>query len=74
VRYTLLDPLYLARLDDLVLIHTAQQYHNALSQLGSEGVAVETQIRLHLAAVMAELERRGLNAQGWHVTTLEKQG
>jgi hypothetical protein len=70
VRYSSLDPEYLSQLDDVVLMHTAAQYYSALGQMetgGESGTGARAQIRVYLGAVMLELERRGLDAGGWHI-------
>lgn len=66
--YSSLDPDYLARLEDTVLIHTVSQYSSALGMLddsNAESERVAESIRVHLDAVKQELERRGLDAAGW---------
>lgn len=68
VRYTSLDPEYLARLDDVVLLSTAIQYRTALAQMSKfspdESAEVEN-IRILYTAVRTELGRRGLELDGW---------
>jgi hypothetical protein len=76
VRYSSLDPDYLAKLDDVVLIHTAAQYHYALSQMAAMSTesAEIGHIRGLYSAVRVELERRGLEPDGWIGADFERPG
>jgi hypothetical protein len=68
MRYSTLDPHYLAQLDDIVLMHTAAQYQTTLHSLSASGEQTRQmalEIKGCLKAVKAELERRGLDATGW---------
>lgn len=68
MRYSTLDPDYLAQLDDIVLMHTAAQYRATLHSLSASGEQTRqmaSEIKGCLNAVKAELERRGLDATRW---------
>jgi hypothetical protein len=68
MRYSTLDPHYLAQLDDIVLMHTAAQYQTTLRSLPASSEhtrQMASEIRGCLNAVKAELERRGLDSTGW---------